>query len=280
MARLRASEGHVGTVTRLLGALLRAVLVMVLVWLPAFLMPLPSPETLQAFAVVALVLAGFVFLEYSAAQPSLIDFRHAPPFNRLKYLAVFLILLAATLLARPEGHDSGLWHLADRLADLSSAEWSPPHLAATALAPSSDPQMRLFLHGAFAIGQMVGLLTLGLFWALLHFGFWPPKGQRFNIWTNMPTFEPSNGGDVAERLARDGRVNLILGLILPFLLPVLLGLAMPEGVLHRVERIEVAIWLVGAWCILPISLIMRGMAMGRIAVMIRDQRAVRELAAA
>lgn len=271
------------TVTRVLGAFLRAVLVMALVWLPVLLVPVSGPQTLQAFGIVALVLGGFVFLEYSAKQPSLIDFRHAPPFNRLKFVAVFVILLCASLMAQPQGQEGLLGSLARHLTELSSAEWSPPHLAATAWAPAPDAQLHAFLHGVFAVAQMVGLLTIALFWALLHFGLWPPRGQDFNIWINMPTFEPSCGGDVADRLARDGRINLILGLILPFLLPALLRVVMPEGVLPHVERVHVAIWLVGAWCILPISLILRGMAMGRIAMMIRDQRAARavqDLAAA
>lgn len=262
-------------VTRVIGALMRAILVMALVWLPAFMVPVASPQALQASAVIGFVLGGFVFLEYSAVQPSLMEFRYAPPLNRLKYLALLLILCAAGLMGQDQQQQGWIWDLALRLADLSSAEWSPPHLAMTALAGQADIRAQTFLHGAFAIGQAIGLLTIAFFWGLIHFGGWPPRGHMFNIWINMPTFEPSCGGDLAAHFERQGRINLILGLIWPFLLPALLQVVMPEGVLPYLNGLYGIIWLVGVWCILPISLVMRGMAMKRIAVMIRDQRAVR-----
>jgi ABC-type microcin C transport system permease subunit YejE len=42
----------------------------------------------------------------------------------------------------------------------------------------------------------------------------------FNVWINLPTFDPNGGGDVVRRLVRDGRVNIILGFALPFVMPV------------------------------------------------------------
>ena len=75
-----------------------------------------------------------------------------------------------------------------------------------------------------------------------------------------------------DRLNRDARVNIALGLVLPFLIPV----AVRAGSIVF-DPIEFAashtlIWTVAAWAFLPASLFMRGIAMRRVADMIAERR--------
>ena len=79
-------------------------------------------------------------------------------------------------------------------------------------------------------------------------------------------------GDVVDRLIRDARFNISLGFLLPFLIP--LGVKIIAGFFDPIvfSSAQTLIWTVTAWAFLPASLFMRGIAMGRIAEMIEEQR--------
>jgi hypothetical protein len=101
---------------------------------------------------------------------------------------------------------------------------------------------------------------------------WPNTNNAFNVWVNLPTFEPTAGGDVVDRLERDARVNLAIGFLLPFLVPAMVALltsGLPGGTLTSAQTL---IWTIAAWAFLPASLLMRGVAMARVADMIRVKR--------
>jgi hypothetical protein len=101
---------------------------------------------------------------------------------------------------------------------------------------------------------------------------WPSRMGTFNVWINLPTFDPTTGGDVVDRLNRDARFNIALGFLLPFLIPAILKLASLSFAPVTLESPHTLIWTMTAWAFLPASLFMRGIAMGRIATMIADKR--------
>ena len=101
---------------------------------------------------------------------------------------------------------------------------------------------------------------------------WPNRMGSFNVWINLPTFDPTTGGDVVERLTRDSRFNIALGFLLPFLLPITMKLASLSFTPVTLESPHTMIWTMSAWAFLPASLFMRGIAMGRVARMIADKR--------
>ncbi len=47
-----------------------------------------STDTTQIVALLALLAAVFTFVEYFSAYPSFVEFRNAPPFNRLRFVAL------------------------------------------------------------------------------------------------------------------------------------------------------------------------------------------------
>ncbi|TMV58220.1 hypothetical protein FGG78_36570, partial [Thioclava sp. BHET1] len=100
----------------------------------------------------------------------------------------------------------------------------------------------------------------------------PAANGTFNVWVNLPTFDPSSGGDVVSRLERDARVNLILGFLLPFLVPVVIKAGSSAFEPITLSSAQTLIWTIAAWGFLPTSLFMRGIAMGRVADMIREKR--------
>jgi hypothetical protein len=88
----------------------------------------------------------------------------------------------------------------------------------------------------------------------------------------MPTFDPTAGGDVVQRLSRDSQINLILGFLLPFLIPAAVKLASDVFDPISLSDPHTLIWTVTAWAFLPASLVMRGLALARVAQMIDAQR--------
>ena len=111
-----------------------------------------------------------------------------------------------------------------------------------------------------------------MFLAAIRLRGWPTGKGSFNVWTNLPLFEPSTGGDVVERLYRDARVNVILGVLLPFLIPAAVKIASSVIDPLILSNPHLMIWTISAWGFLPASLIMRGAAMARIADLIADKR--------
>jgi hypothetical protein len=77
---------------------------------------------------------------------------------------------------------------------------------------------------------------------------------------------------VVQRLQRDARINIIAGVLLPFGLPaaakMLSGIADPT----LLSSPQTLVWVMSFWAFLPASMIMRGLAMQRIAELITFKR--------
>ena len=83
---------------------------------------------------------------------------------------------------------------------------------------------------------------------------------------------------MVDRLDRDARVNIALGFLLPFLIPAVVKAGTSGFEPLTLTSPQTLIWTMAAWAFLPASLFMRGIAMGRIADMIREKRRLNGLA--
>jgi hypothetical protein len=122
------------------------------------------------------------------------------------------------------------------------------------------------------MAYLISLVTLAIFLIVLRLQNWPLGNGSFNVWVNLPTFDPTAGGDVVERLERDARFNIALGFLLPFLMPAAVKAAGAAFGAVSLENPQTLIWTVAAWAFLPTSLFMRGIAMSRVASMIDEKR--------
>ena len=93
-------EGERAVASRLSGAILRAILVMVLVALPSAILPEVTKDAQQMAALVAMFAGAMTFVEYNAVYPGLIEFRHAPPFNRTRFALLVVTVLMLCLIER------------------------------------------------------------------------------------------------------------------------------------------------------------------------------------
>lgn len=261
---------------RVLGALLRAALVVILITAPSALLPNVSADSAQVVALVAFFGAALTFFEYVSAYPGLVEFRNAPPFNRVRFGSLFVTVILLSLIVRGEAAPTVVTDFVTAIGALIGYvldfPYSPVRLMLTALPDTSSLGEIELMREAAGMSYLISLMALSIFLIVLRIGHWPSKSGSFNVWINLPTFDPTAGGDVVERLKRDARVNTIIGFSLPFVIPAVLRSAGDLFGGLSVTNDQSMIWAVAAWAFLPSSLFMRGIAMGRVASMIEEKR--------
>lgn len=263
-------------IIRLTGALVRAFLVVVLLATPSLLLPGMTSDTAQMVMLVAIFGAGLTFFEYASSYPGLVEFRDAPPFNRIRFMSLFLTVVLLALLTRGQVEPSALTafvaSIGASIGDVIDFPYSPVRLVVLMLPPDTSVDHIELVRNSAGISYLISLVTLAIFIILQRVHRWPLKNGSFNVWVNLPTFDPTAGGDVVERLERDARFNIALGFLLPFLTPAVIKSATALFGSVSLENPHTLIWTVAAWAFLPASLFMRGIAMGRIAGMITEKR--------
>ncbi len=269
-------EGGKAVVSQLTGALARAVLVMMLVATPSMLLLDVTNDTKQMVALVALFLGLLTFVEYNSAYPSLVEFRDAPPFNRIRFLMLFATVFFLSTIERGRFMPSTLTDFTDAVGTLIGVSmdfpYSPVRLATLMIADGASAEQVSAVRTAAGMAYLISLISLSIFVVALKSGNWPGRGRAFNVWTNLPTFDPTAGGDVVQRLQRDARVNIALGFLLPFLTPAVVMVSSSGFEPLTMTSSQTLIWTMTAWAFLPASLFMRGIAMGRVADMIQERR--------
>lgn len=258
------------------GALVRSFLVMVVIVLPSVILPGVGTDTRQIVALVALFAGGLVFVEYNAIYPSLIEFRDGAPFNRIRYLMLLAIVLFLSVSIADREQPTTVSNLFRALGDVIGQAldfpYSPVRLATLMLDQGADAQAVAMVRSAAGTAYLISLLSLAVFVTVLKLAGWPSTKVAFNVWVNLPTFDPTAGGDVVDRLERDARVNISIGFLLPFIVPLLIS-GLTSGLpTQTITSPQPLIWTAAAWAFLPASLLMRGVAMGRVADMIRVKR--------
>ncbi len=263
-------------IARLTGAVLRAILVVMLIATPALMLPATTEDVAQIVTLVAIFAAALTIFEYASSYPGLIEFRDAPPFNRIRYFSLFVTVFLMATMARGQFEPTNLTMLVEAVGRLIGHvidfPYSPVRLVVLMLPPDATLEQIELVRASAGLAYLISLLTLALFLIIQRLIRWPLGSGSFNVWVNLPTFDPTAGGDVVERLARDARFNIALGFLLPFVMPAVVNAASSLFGAVSLDNPHTLIWTVAAWAFLPASLFMRGIAMGRIAGMIRDKR--------
>jgi len=263
-------------IPRLTGALVRAIFVVILVATPSMLLPGVNADSAQIVAFVAIFAAAFTTFEYASEYPGLVEFRDAPPFNRVRFFALFITVCVLSIICRGKVEPTIVTEFFTAIGSLIGHSidfpYSPVQLVVLMMPTNADPALVDSVRTAAGISYLTSLLSLAVFLMALKFNDWPTKSGSFNVWVNLPTFDPTAGGDVVERLNRDARFNIILGFLLPFVIPAFVKVASDIFDPVSMENPQTLIWTMSAWAFLPASLFMRGIAMGRVASMIEEKR--------
>jgi hypothetical protein len=265
--------------SRATGAAVRAFLVMIVIVMPSVILPGIGSDTKQVVALVALFGGALVFFEYNAVYPSLIEFRDGAPYNRIRFLMILTIVTLLSIIVADLEASTTVTRLFRALGLVIGAAmdfpYSPVRLASYMLEDGATFVQILDVKVAAGTAYLVSLLSLGLFVIVLKLAGWPSTKSAFNVWVNLPTFEPTAGGDVVDRLMRDAHANLAVGFLLPFLIPAIVAVLTTGIPAETLTSPQTLIWTTALWAYLPAALIMRAVAMARIADMIRVKRAAK-----
>ena len=266
-------QSRMSSMSQVAHAFVRGLFVALLILVPALLLPGISQDVSQGVTLIALIAGIVVGVEYTARYPGLIEFRDAKPYNRGRFILLFVIVLALTLMQRAV-HQSGggLPLVLVYLCEMLDFSFSPIRLLASSL-PMGLPDAHIAnVKSAAAIAFILSLLGLGVYLAAVYLRYWPERRSVLNVWVNLPNFDPTKGNDVVHRLEREGQINVVLGIILPFSLPVLFHMSSLLVQPLTLETPLSLVWGVALWAFVPVSLVMRGVAMYRVAQLIRAQR--------
>lgn len=265
--------------SRAMAAAVRAFLVMILIVVPSVILPGIGTDTKQIVALVALFGGALVFFEYNAVYPSLIEFRDGAPYNRIRYLMMLtIVVILSAIVADIENSTtvSRFFHAVGLLIGTSlDFPYSPVRLVSYMLDANATPGQIAQVKIAAATAYLISLFSLALFVIVLKLVGWPSTKAAFNVWVNLPTFEPTAGGDVVDRLVRDSHMNLAVGFLLPFVIPAIVAVLTTGIPAETLTSPQTLIWSMALWAYLPAALIMRAVAMARIADMIRIKRAAK-----
>lgn len=243
---------------------------------PSLLLPDVSRDSTQIVALVALFAAALTIFEYTSKYPGLVEFRDAPPFNRIRFGSMLVTVFLLTVICLGQTRTTPLTEFVSAIGALIGQvidfPYSPVRLVVLMLPTETAPQHVALVRTAAGMAYLISLISLAVFVLLIRVNHWPSRNGAFNVWINLPTFDPTAGGDVVDRLARDARFNVALGFLLPFLIPAVLKAATSVFSPVTLDSSQTMIWAISAWALLPSSLFMRGIAIGRVADMIREQR--------
>ena len=248
----------------------------ILVVMPYAILDHQSNDGAQIVALAAVFAVLFTLVEYCSASPSLVEFRDAPPFNRVRFSALFATVLCLSVIFRGGDHPSEISSFFEtagfQIGHAIDFPYSPVRLMIDLMPESTDPAVIDRLRSSTGLSYLMVSFSVIWFVILLRLYRWPRRTETFNVWVNLPTFDPTSGGDVVKRLRRDARFNVLLGLAVPFLAPGVVKLVSVFGTPIDLSSTQTLIWTVAAWAFLPANLLMRGIAISRIAYMIDLQR--------
>lgn len=263
-------------IVRMTSAVARGLLVATLIMTPALILPGLASDSTQIVLLVALLAAVLTFVEYNSVFPSIVEFRDAAPFNRLRFASLFatVFLLSAILkgMSDPTLLTAALTSIGTIVGNAIDFPYSPVRMVVLMLPQDASYETVSFVRTSAGLAYVISLIAMTAFLILVRILNWPARSGAFNVWVNLPLFDPTAGGDVLERLQRDARINIALGFLLPFLVPAVVKLAADLIEPISLQNPQTLIWTISAWAFLPASIIMRGIAMGKIADMIEEKR--------
>ena len=217
----------------------------------------------DGFAFAALFAGLFVAAEYGARAPGLVEFRDAPPYNRIRFAVLAGALLFGSGAAAEGAVPIGASARAAGLAVAAAVDWpGSPLRALLSFGPAAAAADMRAVAGAALLAAAAGV---GGFALVLRLTAWPGPADRLNLWVALPLFDAAERRTLPARLRRDGRVNLLLAVALPYAAPPVAAFVGGAHGISAVGNDLLLVWAVALWILLPAMLLLRGMALHRLA---------------
>lgn len=255
---------------------MRAFLVALLVATPSLLLSSHEHGGREMIVLLAIIAATLTFIEYSTNYPSFVEFRDAPPINRMRFVSLLITVFFLSIIVKhgmvPSNLTAMVTGFAGMLGEAMDFPYSPVRLMTLMLPADTTHSSVELVRTASGLAYTIALLTVFLFYIVVRMLGWPSGSGAFNVWVNMPLFDPTAGGDVVQRLQRDATINIVLGALLPFMIPAAVKLASDFINPITLTNPQSLIWTASAWAFLPASMVMRGIALLRVAELIVEKR--------
>lgn len=212
----------------------------------------------------------FTFFEYGSSTPGFVDFRYAPPYNRFRAFTIASQILAITLVCRAVElglSDAVIVDWARQAAQMLDFQFSPVAMAIDAILADSkfSDTTAILLVYCITVSFVVGIGLTVLFSLIIWVFPWPRDRENFNLWANLPTFQPKDGANIPRRLRRDAYFNFVLGIVLIYALPLLPTVGLNWLTVDIFENNQATVWAATLWVFIATSLIARAIAMLKIA---------------
>jgi len=254
---------------RLIGAIFRALVIVALVAAPSLILPSASQSGLEFALIIGGIIGAFTLFEYGSGTPGFVDFRFAPPYNRFRVFTIAMQILFISLMVRAYELSIGDFRIVDWAAKLTvwlDFPYSPLTWALDLVLERSDVTGDVLQLLAFssALSLFFGIGATIVFIVVLWVFDWPRDREHFNLWANLPTFQPSDPKRAVRRLRRDAIVNAILAVVFLYGSPYALVAGFDWFSPALLENHQAQIWIVTLWCFLPATLLARAGALLKI----------------
>ena len=159
-------------IERIVGAAARGVLVALLLATPALLLPNIAADSSQVVLSMAM-LAGFLtFAEYNAKSPSIVEFRDAAPFNRLRFIALFASIFLLNLITKgktdPTAVTNALTSIGLIIGNAIDFPFSPVRLLVLMLPDTADAGVVSAVRISAGLSYLISLIAMTAFLILVR----------------------------------------------------------------------------------------------------------------
>jgi hypothetical protein len=262
-------------VARIIGSALRAIITCLVIYYPATYLPGFSYAGVDIYLIFAGIAGTIVWVEYMSRQPSMIEFRLAPPYNRFRLSILVLVTVYLIAVMNPYNQAGPIFDLAEWVSDI--ALWvfpidARPVSSMLLAAGITEGESAARLGKLCAGGLFVSFVSVILFSVTLWLQKWPLTHEGFNLWPNMPSFTSRAGRKTELRMLQIGLLSLILALTYPYVVPQLFGFARLWLNLDFAGSDLTLFWGIVAWSVVPAVSLMRCFALWKIAFLIDNIR--------
>lgn len=248
---------------------MRAVCVAILVMLPAILLPQITQSVVEYTRIFATIMAIFVLYEYGFPSPTIIEFRFAAPYNRIKYLLLLALVVAPSLMvsAALNGQEfTGILAIiATKGLALLDFPYSPILIVANTFS-ETDTALGTVLAQAIALNLVLAFACALAFCGAVFSNLWRFGGEDFNMWLNMPTYKSYEKDSLQARLSNSAFASLLIACLIPLFGPTLADVAMVLFTFDGKMTPIVMVWSISIWTFLPAMFFMRAAALTKISM--------------
>ena len=262
---------------RMIGAVIRVLLVAVLLTLTVSTMPDVNPAAADGFGIVTIAVCVFVFLEYGFQQPALLEFRFAPPYNRWRFftlvgIMLFFVVLCGNAFFETPFNTIVVW-LAELAGTVFSFSGSPSLIMNGLLESEVTTKAAEMIVPMASLGYFISAISFVTFTAYLYATGWPVRDYAFHFWSNLPTFQTVQPENATARLLQIGILSLVMAIVFPYAIPYIIKSFSDILPIRSFLGDFTLFWIIAVSTWLPLASAMRGVALIKVSRMIRSDRA-------